>query len=74
MTPSIDALIEQLAAPQLGLVTRSQLRERGISGDVIDRRVRTTRLRRMQCSVTRAQARSGSGFQLPMQRNRSTSA
>jgi putative AbiEi antitoxin of type IV toxin-antitoxin system len=53
MTLAVDELIEQLAATQMGLVTRTQLRECGIAADVIDRRVRATRLRQVHRGVYR---------------------
>ena len=51
--PSHDLLIEELAARQLGLVTRAQLRERGITARAIDRRVQAMRLRPVQRGVYR---------------------
>lgn len=53
MAKSVDELIDELAAGQLGLLTRAQLLERGISADVIDRRVRANRLRLMHRGVYR---------------------
>ena len=51
MTLAVDELIEQLAAKQLGLVTRTQLRAAGVPADVIDRRVRARRLRQLHRGV-----------------------
>ncbi|MGH7554166.1 MAG: type IV toxin-antitoxin system AbiEi family antitoxin domain-containing protein, partial [Longimicrobiales bacterium] len=45
MAPHTDHLIANLAAHQLGLVTRAQLLQRGVSGDSVDSRVRAGRLR-----------------------------
>ncbi len=53
MPASDDLIIEALAADQLGLVTRAQLRERGLSHRAIARRVRGMRLRRMHRGVYR---------------------
>ena len=53
MTLAVDELIEQLAAKQLGLVTRTQLRAAGVPADVIDRRVRVRRLRQLHRGVYR---------------------
>ncbi|MEX2284216.1 MAG: DUF559 domain-containing protein [Gemmatimonadota bacterium] len=53
MTLAVDELIERLACTQLGLVTRPQLRECGIADDVIDRRVRANRLRKVHRGVYR---------------------
>ena len=53
MTLAVDELIEELAAKQLGLVTRAQLCAAGVPGDVIDRRVRAKRLRQMHRGVYR---------------------
>jgi predicted transcriptional regulator of viral defense system len=50
---SDDELIEQLAAGQLGLVTRAQLRERGITQRAIATRVQAKRLRRLHRGVYR---------------------
>jgi len=50
---SADELIEQLAAGQLGLVTRAQLRERGITQRAIATRVQAKRLRRLHRGVYR---------------------
>ena len=46
-------LIEQLAAGQLGLVTRAQLRERGVTQRAIATRVHAKRLRRLHRGVYR---------------------
>jgi very-short-patch-repair endonuclease len=53
MTFSVDELIEDIAARQMGLVTRAQLRAAGIAADVIDRRVRANRLRQVHRGVYR---------------------
>jgi very-short-patch-repair endonuclease len=53
MTLAVDELIEQLAAKQLGLVTRTQLRAAGVPADVIDRRVRAKRFRQLHRGVYR---------------------
>ena len=53
MPPAHDVLIEELAAQQLGLVTRAQLRAHGITARAIDRRVQALRLRPVQRGVYR---------------------
>jgi very-short-patch-repair endonuclease len=53
MPLSADELIEQLAASQLGLVTRAQLRARGITQRAIATRVQAKRLRRLHRGVYR---------------------
>jgi predicted transcriptional regulator of viral defense system len=51
MTSSVDNVIDAIAAGQRGLVTRPQLRQHGISADVIDRRLRGGRLRPLHRGV-----------------------
>ena len=53
MAASDDEVIEQIAAGQLGLVTRSQLRARGITAHAIAGRVQTRRLRPLHRGVYR---------------------
>ena len=54
MTVLYDEVIDGLAAGQLGLVTRAQLCEHGMSADAIDSRVRARRLRQLHRGVYRA--------------------
>ena len=49
-----DDLIDALSGEQLGLVTRAQLCEHGMSADAIDSRVRARRLRQLHRGVYRA--------------------
>jgi very-short-patch-repair endonuclease len=51
MTWSEDDAIDALAATQLGVVTRAQLRERGIAAAAINRRVRANRLQPLHRGV-----------------------
>lgn len=53
MVLSTDARIDQIAADQLGLVTRRQLLGAGIDGGRIDRRIAAGRLRQMHRGVYR---------------------
>jgi putative AbiEi antitoxin of type IV toxin-antitoxin system len=53
ITLSVDERIQQVAAGQMGLVTRAQLRACGIAASVIDRRLRAKRLHQLHRGVYR---------------------
>jgi very-short-patch-repair endonuclease len=51
--PGADSVIEQIAARQHGVVTRSQLLHAGIGGGALDRRLKSDRLHRLHQGVYR---------------------